>query len=635
MRRRPGAAFSLVEILVVMAILGVFLGLSLSLSSSRQKKQFSAQSMALELSGQLRWARERSRARGIPVALVFPRQPQPLCQSALILEGLVHGRVVRRLDYSSDSAYIYLGSDSSSSVPFRFSPTEWLPEPLRDQSVIAFLPSGQSWFQHLDHHQGVTRWAVGQGLGSSAQTMATVRLSQQGWVNHVKGLEGWNGPSPGALTVASVLPAIAAAPALAPEIVELKAQPAETAGVPIVTEPDTSVPIRIKVRDLDSNRVSCRWTCTMGSLSHSGYVPLEWDSESKSWLGEVSWTSSLGQPEGASVSIQCEVVDDQGHRVSNQTGTNLTFATGNSERILSYAIYLGAGGELFGGFVSMRPDGSAFRFDQRPEHDARLLGLSRSGLVAQIFKVGGTDYDRLQDRRGNPLPGTRLPRPPGTEYNYPKVWGLNPWHFEEYGLQWSFLGNAWQSKTEIRAHDKTLFGWNLTREWQSINYPLDGKSVVYCQGKYDGDNFGLYRLPTDGLSTPAQVAEVSVVPTGSFERATCWSGPGGEIFMSWREWEADHRYFGKDRWWRVDALGQTRDLGIRMTDSNVADRTLAFSPDGQSFASPSGYYDPVKKNYPVRIYSGEDLSQPRELFAPAGVYLNAGVNSYSLAIWRK
>jgi hypothetical protein len=343
----------------------------------------------------------------------------------------------------------------------------------------------------------------------------------------------------------------------------------------------------------------------------------------------------VGQPEGGSVSIQCEVVDDQGHRVHNQAGNQLTFSTGNSERIISYAIYVGAAGEIYGGFVSMRPDGSGFRFDQRPERDARLLGISRSGLIAQIFKVGEIGYDRLQDRRGNPIPGSALPPPPGSVYNYPKVWGLNAQRFEEYGLEWSFQGNVWQSKTELRAHGKSLFDWNLSKEWQTIHYPLDGKNMVYCHGQYDGSSFGLYRLATDGQSSPVKVSEVSVVPTGQFEHATCWSGPSGETFMSWREWELDHRYFGKDRWWRVDASGQTQDLGIRMTDSNIAHRTLAFSPDGRSFASPSGYYDAVKKNYPLRIYSGSDLSQPREIFAPAGLYLNAGVNSYSLALWRK
>ncbi len=567
------------------------------------------------------------------MALVFPRQPQPACQSALVLEGQVHGRVLRRLDYRNYAALIHLGSDSSTTVPARFSPTHWLPDSLKDQSVVAFLPNGQHWFQHLHHQAGVTAWAVGQNLGGAAQTSATVQLSDQGWVHQVKGLTGVT-PSLGIVTPSS-LPALVAPPSSPPEILELKAQPAETSGAALVTEPDTPIPLKIKVRDLDSNRVSCRWSCSLGSLSHQGYVPLHWDPASNSWLGEVSWTSSVSQPEGGAVSVECEVVDDQGHRVYDQAGTRLAFNTGNSERIISYAVYLGAGGELYGGFVSMRPDGSAFRFDQRPERDARLLGISRSGLIAQIFKVGEFGYDRLQDRRGNPIPGTAFPPPPGSTYNYPNVWGLQAQKFEEYGLDWSYQGNVWQSKTNLLAHGKSIYNWNLTKEWQAIHYPLDGKTLLYCQGQYDGSSFSLYRLATDGLSGPAKASQVSVLPNGQFNQATCWSGPSGESFMSWREWELDHRYFGKDHWWRVDASGQTQDLGIRMTDSNIAHRALAFSPDGRSFASPCGYYDVVKKNYPMRIYSGDDLSQHREFFAPAGVYLNAGVNSYSLALWRK
>ena len=72
------------------------------------------------------------------------------------------------------------------------------------------------------------------------------------------------------------------------------------------------------------------------------------------------------------------------------------------------------------------------------------------------------------------------------------------------------------------------------------------------------------------------------------------------------------------------------EFGLREADSNIAQRELAFSPDGRYFATTQSWTLPYK----ITVYDSQDISHPRQLQAPAGIYLASGVNGYAAAIWK-
>ncbi|MCA9793944.1 MAG: hypothetical protein KC910_19180, partial [Candidatus Eremiobacteraeota bacterium] len=223
--------FSLVELIFALGLVLLTFGL---FTLNLRPKEGSAERLAQVLAGELKAARERALATGVPTAVVFPQQATGFSQNLAVLSGNFRPRIDRVVDLGRDmrGSYLFYGFWDNASpqqvgddpTPFNggteFDLLAWQPPP--DLDMLVFLPSGAMVtngvvFDHARHIVCCDGLTVGGGTvgGQSFAHLSevarpyTVRVANTGQVEIIPGLVN------GSATLrAPYLPASAGAPAL-------------------------------------------------------------------------------------------------------------------------------------------------------------------------------------------------------------------------------------------------------------------------------------------------------------------------------------------------------------------------------------------------------------------------------------
>lgn len=351
------------ELMVGMMLVGMALALIVPRGQSTKDKA-SCKVTAEELVARLRQARQTAMTKSIPVAVAFPITSSLYhTDEAFFLEGEVNPKVTSRWKIQQpypEVAY-FVGTWSGptwdtapvmETASKNFDPSAWfdsVPPPLA--KMFIFTPSGNAVSQ-AQAADGRFRVVVGTGIQGGATLTAagnpfTVWVSPSGEVGMEPGVYGApamyasheKNSGPMASFVAPPVP-----PNRAPQvqIIAPKTSPGAKA-YPDSVNPKTSngniiaidgvLTLEVRVKDEDGDPPYFRWRATEaarldedgttfhdqsdlelwgGRFSNVGEVRMEWDPESREWVGRDTWAAATGDRGGNRYKLECEIRDRQG-----------------------------------------------------------------------------------------------------------------------------------------------------------------------------------------------------------------------------------------------------------------------------------------------------------------------------------
>lgn len=362
MRRQP--AFSLLEMIVVVALLAVLAGLGLILTGG-QRASSSTRSAALALAEELRSARRRAVSQGVPVGVAFPSQngAVALAEGYYLLEGDINPRIRRVIRAATDgSVGFFTGTWATTEAVTRAMPPggtriafdTWnAPQPA--DSMLVFLPSGRvvsnGLARHADNfHVVVTAGATTGGTvtppGSpglaapaavfdltGAASPNTVLISPAGSVSVTEGLPG----ATAAVTLASgrlnaplaALPAVSPPVSAAPVISKVTVDPPGGGGVEALASGERTISLITEAQSPEGALLFCRWTCAEGGAFGSAEAQrMQWDPARGAYVSSWSYRP-VGLAASAPFTLQCEVRDEFGN-LATEAAAGLASVTGQA-----------------------------------------------------------------------------------------------------------------------------------------------------------------------------------------------------------------------------------------------------------------------------------------------------------------
>ncbi len=341
--------FSLVEVLLVLALLGVLLGLTLLNLRPAQEKAH-ARGLAHKLAGNLAAARSLAMSSNQPVGLAFPSQSgaNALSRSLYLVRGDVLPRITRVTNFAAEDptsvifcgiwaldggASATLGGPTPGLPAQRFQLSAWQ-APFPDDPVLVFLPSGAvaSNLPLFDQAYHVVT-AQGAQVGSTtvsgqacpeltaAREPYTVTVSLSGDVHVSPGL-----PRGSSVASLSGAPPVAVAPAIAlpsvgvnqpPAAVKVRLLPSQNPGalppgVDALLPVDGYLTLEATCTDPDGDPLTVSWTTSGGQLSRAEPSSMRWDAVRGLWLGYWAWAPPPGDPGGGLYSLTATVSDPSG-----------------------------------------------------------------------------------------------------------------------------------------------------------------------------------------------------------------------------------------------------------------------------------------------------------------------------------
>lgn len=360
MRMTIRRGFSLVEILVVVAISAILLAISL-LSFGGNTKKVGAAELAQFLASELQVTRMRAIGNKTYAGLAFPTEggAQGLCRSFYTFESLGKrkARKVRQTSNDFPGSDIFVGTWPTSGPVFSLDrgPTAldipgfdlisiFAPDPVPKDSLLVFTPTGTVQSNGLPLLNGKYHVIVGQGIDYAAGSKPSgtgfsnpapsyfqmsalsapwhIAISPTGHIEVQGGV-----PNAGSgLTIktnTAESTSIASLPSLsfsntnsAPQVEKISLSPRAAAGLPTSIEALISqeeyLRLTVEATDPDGDRLTCRWSSsggTFGSLNQDGAM---WYNEtSKRWQSTWCFRADPKDLPGKIYDLRCEVRDEK------------------------------------------------------------------------------------------------------------------------------------------------------------------------------------------------------------------------------------------------------------------------------------------------------------------------------------
>lgn len=324
MKSRESRGFSLTEVLLVMALMGMLLALGISNMGYSQKKAAS-KALAQVLTEELKTARQHAMAAGVPVGIGFPTEEgtRSHCQSVYILEGEVNPKVTRVVNFATefDATDIFVGQWSLATGALRdptavnttvqpavaggFDASTW-GAPFPDDHLLVFTPAGTVVTNGLVNFDGEFHLVVAQGVQyggdpaelSKAGSPQTITITPEGAVSKKSALIAGTGQAVDARIQSSLAhaepPALAAATNDKPVFIEINRYPRghgsyRPPGVDVMVDKDGYATLEVFADDSNGDELYCRWETDSGFLSKEGWVRMEWDRANNRWVSVWNW----------------------------------------------------------------------------------------------------------------------------------------------------------------------------------------------------------------------------------------------------------------------------------------------------------------------------------------------------------
>jgi prepilin-type N-terminal cleavage/methylation domain-containing protein len=360
-------AFSLLEILVVLALLGLILALSAGNLRGGTRKA-SPHSMATALTAEIQAAQARAMAGHVFVVLSFPSNGQGVCQSFSRWEGLSLGQYRNGRNFAREfpDSSIFLGSWPVSSGAFSinrpptglelpgFDLTNWFsPSPLPTDFLLVFSPTGVVSSNDLPLLDGHYTLVVGNHISASpgprpagtpttspappyftlqaVVSPQTIEVEPTGAVRLVAGLGAASGVQfqpIGALSQSA--PGFnPAAPGgnQAPLVQAVQLSPS-TPNLPGTQQgsidKEDYLKLTVEASDADGDALTCRWTSTGGAFTSSSPSRMRWDAQKGRWVSTWSFRANPADLPGTFYDLNCEVLDSHGNPGTAAAGVLLS-----------------------------------------------------------------------------------------------------------------------------------------------------------------------------------------------------------------------------------------------------------------------------------------------------------------------
>lgn len=360
---RKQRGYSLMELIVAMVIAAIALSLFVP-NGKGTKDVATTRSAAEEMVARFRAARAAAITKGIPVAVAIPRTPSIFhSDEGFRLEGDVSPQVTDRwkIQQQTQNVVYYTGkwpgpnwapAPVLTTVNSAFDPTPavWFgPATPPNAAMYVFTPSGNA-VSSEDAADGRFRMIVGMGIDTGSNLTAvnsafTIWIDPSGEIGLDRGV--FNGPTVAvankkeSLPLAPYVPVVVGAnndPVLLPVPPSLGAMsypnnvnPKTNNGN--VVDLDAVLTLEVRVRDDDGDPPYFKWKAVEagevqsngttfvtqsdmdkygGRFSNTKEVRMEWDAETKEWVGRDTWAPSTLDKGGNRYKLQCDIVDRKG-----------------------------------------------------------------------------------------------------------------------------------------------------------------------------------------------------------------------------------------------------------------------------------------------------------------------------------
>ena len=328
-------AFSLMEMLVLLGLLGMMLGL-VTVNLGGRTHAANTRAVAELLADHLRLARAMAISQGRPCALAIPGGCSQTCYR---LEGENTPKITQIIHLSGGSVFWgHYPGPTWSAAPlnpgYPFSLTTWNP-PHPEDALLVFLPDGSlvtNRQQTGNAYRLVAASAVEitAGVLQHAADAITVQISLAGQVSIVPGIPeagpGVQGP-PGNAFNPFPAPPRGAGPNRNPQFVapylEVSPKP-QLSTLPVAAPPrsnatvasDGTVSLTTLATDPDGDPLFCRWEGKgpqgEGMFSCPGGARMRWDGKNQLWTSTWTWHPPKNAVPGDQYELNCTVVDDRG-----------------------------------------------------------------------------------------------------------------------------------------------------------------------------------------------------------------------------------------------------------------------------------------------------------------------------------
>ncbi len=369
--RRPGLAFTIIEVLVGLSLLGIVMA---TVGPNLRKSSASTHGTAEALAAALTEARQQAISDQVPVALVIPsaggtqgqagsyyivRGDQPRVTRVHRLDGeqpdirLMVGHWPLDTSQLSDPALVTaIGPTPESILQESFNLNLWgLPVP--EDYAFVFTPHGRLVTNDLPHFDGAYHIVVSKGGRSTSASLMgnnvmstpptlysptevgspyTVNLDSSGHVWVSAGLKAAGAGAPVVSESAQVVappppPSIDPPPTQDPVLTSLELLPDPLTvklppGVDLLLDPNRHLTMTVRATSPDRVPLYCQWTATGGGLSSTVPVRMTFLPATGEWESVWEWRPPVGIAPGAQFTLTGTVDDGQGREVPIVTSSS-------------------------------------------------------------------------------------------------------------------------------------------------------------------------------------------------------------------------------------------------------------------------------------------------------------------------
>ena len=342
MRRR---AYTMLELVLATAILAVTAFLIFPRGTAT-KDRLTSRVVAEELVSRLRRVRQLAISKHIPVALAIPRNGNfAYSDTAYVLEGDINPRAteVWKIEQDAWRVVFFVGNWNGptwAALPQGFTLADWWDASSTPPQahIFAFNPQGKL-VSNATGANGAYRILVAHGLTAQANNLQgagspwTVWASPAGEIGIDQGVYGADQTYASSLRDTAPGATLQAPPASAnraPRLVSLKALPDvqnPNAGGGKLLDVTSCLTLELRVQDDDGDPPFFTWSVGEvldpdghsldpasrgGRYGNSQQCRMEWSTQTKEWVGRVSWTPAITDKGGCSYALKCEVDDHRG-----------------------------------------------------------------------------------------------------------------------------------------------------------------------------------------------------------------------------------------------------------------------------------------------------------------------------------
>ncbi|MBS2040331.1 PD40 domain-containing protein [bacterium] len=537
--RRP--AFSLLEVLVSLAILGVGLGVGM-MALRPAEGSLQSRALAQRMASQFRRMRERAMALGIPTAMAFSGMG-PVYQSCVRLEGEEHPRAqgVDRWDHELKTAACFTGIwplDGGQWQPPASSPLDlqtWAAG-FSGQPLFAYLPNG-TLVSNQSTLDGQTYLVCASGgnyqTSSNRLTAASrpwvVELSPTGEIDIRSGLPRGSqvASTGGGWPALTAPPSRPAWPTLGPQLRSVEPVPVPApnslpAGINASVTPGGYITFQAYATDRSASSLICDWEQSSGSFSAVNATRMEWNPIQQQWVSHWTFTPPPGARTNDIYQLTCKVHDSDGRYDTSQIGVNHRVLVTKRQRLAYLSNRQAPNPGLFQLLVC-NTDGT----------ERKMLVNQAGLLISPRWSMDGEELIYLRSPAG--------------------VWGLDDFQLHQVkadGTQQRLLVNPAPRWSGI----------------YSANYSFDGTRVLFVAGS--PGTFELASVARDGTGVRLEMGGSTFSGSASFNGMATHPTTGNLLLAN-----MDGRFFFVDPDAHISYnVSQTGQLyGCEM----------CFSPDGQ------------------------------------------------------